>query len=438
MQVPTAHENFSSAPSDIDGSMSTLPLEITDHIIDMVALQRVKRVRSGLAACSLVCRSWTYRSRFHFFHDCRLLLHYHNAAAFGRLLRSPHCTILPHVRRLTMRNHGDCYTVFDDIKEDLKLLSRVETLRLSGSSWAVHGTAPRRGFMSSLADVVELEIDCAALGDFTHALLVICAFPRLEKLSLRQFSLGSRTAEESHHYSVLFPPYLPYSPPAWIRPNESLLRPAPLSSLSISAPALIPILHWFNWVGPQRVTRLELNLLRLLRREDTPPLLQYLRGVSPFLEDFKLISSRPPLLEDPDEDILTVFDLRPCGNLRIVHFEHPRQSDHLAPGARCIVSIVQSVVSPFLETVFFTLHDHRTLDRSLWSPLDTFFVKSDFPALQFVRFSVSTVFTDNLEELFPRMHAQGLLQQTILSIVFDVKENETDTSGSHRSSSVMG
>jgi hypothetical protein len=70
--------------------MTTLPLEVTDDIIDIIALQQPKqrRATSNLAACSLVCRGWTPRSRFHFFTDCSLLIrvNYKNTVAFGKSL----------------------------------------------------------------------------------------------------------------------------------------------------------------------------------------------------------------------------------------------------------------------------------------------------------------------------------------------------------------
>ncbi|KAJ7472698.1 hypothetical protein FB451DRAFT_1250406 [Mycena latifolia] len=197
--MPTTSDGRPFRPATV---IPSLPLEITDHIIDLVASQRVKKLRGNLATCSLVCRAWTARSRLHFFSDCRLLLHYRNTAAFGKLLRSPYCTILPHVRLLTMENDGAC--IFDSIKEELKLLVRIESLKLSGSSWAVHGTAPRRGFMASLATVVELDIACGNLGDFDHTLLVICAFPALRRLSLSHIPMPVRFWEGN---DSIFEPY---------------------------------------------------------------------------------------------------------------------------------------------------------------------------------------------------------------------------------------
>ncbi|KAJ7683659.1 hypothetical protein B0H17DRAFT_1137586 [Mycena rosella] len=392
----------------ISDSVPSLPLEITDLIIDAVASQRAKNVRSNLAACSLVCRAWTRRSRSHFFKDCRLLLHYYNTARFGELLRSPHCTILPHVRRLTMESSGAC--IFDNIKEELKFLVRVESLKLSGSSWAAHGAPPRKGFMASLATVVELDIDCADLGDFDHAQLIICAFPALRRLSLPHIPMPYRVYGEN---STLFEPYPPYTPPAWMRSREDLVRPAPLMSLTIAAPAMIPILHWLNWTGSCRLTRLELALPSKTGSHNTPPLVEFMYNARDSLEHLKLCSAAAHL-----DNIGEVFDLADFQNLRTLHFDHLLQQGNLGSLEGALVSIVRSITSPVLESVCFACDDHKLFNRIAWGELDDFFSGSEFPRLKLVRVSREWAhtavedanFTSEVKQLFPRVDARGLLQ----------------------------
>ncbi|KAJ7111927.1 hypothetical protein C8R44DRAFT_798948 [Mycena epipterygia] len=386
---------------------SDLPSVTGSSSVDNVCtFPQDKKLRSNFAACSLVCRSWTHRSRSHFFRDCLLLLHYRNAADFGKLLRSPYCTILPHVRQLTMENNGHCYRAFDDIKEELKLLVGVESLRLSGSSWAVHGAAPRRGFMASLGSVVELEIDCADLGDFDHALLIICAFPSLDRLSLRRLSILPRLTEKRHRSLDS-----PYMPPSWIQPNESLLRPPPLSVLSLRAPAMIPIIDWLNWTDSCHITCLELHFPCSMNSENTSPLVQYLQNLCGTLEHLTL-SSRGTV------HITEILDLRNFRNLRTLHFEHAPISFRVPyPLELSLVPLVRRITSPVLESVCFTFHDHRLFPSVSWTTLDDFFSESDFPNLKFVRFLRSTMdnwtnadFTSVVNHSFPRIKALGLLQ----------------------------
>ncbi|KAJ7472689.1 hypothetical protein FB451DRAFT_1250380 [Mycena latifolia] len=364
----------------------SLPLEITDHIIDLVASQRIKKLRGNLAACSMVCRDWTARSRMHFFSDCRLLLHYRNTAAFGKLLRSPYCTILPHVRLLTMENDGAC--IFDSIKDELKLLVRVESLKLSGSSWAVHGAAPRRGFMASLATI----------------------FPALRRLSLPHLPMPPRGSEE---YGSLFEPYPPYTPPPWIQPNEHLLRPPTLSSLSITASATIPILHWLNWTGSCRLTGLELELPYTLKSWNTPPLVQFVHNARASLEHFIFSSAVTNL-----DNLAEVLDLSSFENLRTLRFDHLLSYGDLVSLDRSLVSIIRSITSSVLETVSFVFDDHKPFKRILWSELDEFFTNSDFPKLKCVRFSSEWMYTAAdiagfaaaVKQAFPRTDDRGLLQ----------------------------
>ncbi|KAF8143865.1 hypothetical protein K438DRAFT_595223 [Mycena galopus ATCC 62051] len=358
---------------DISYTIHDLPPELLDRIIDCVAFQRVKRVRANLASCSLVCRRWNHRSRVQFFKDCRLLLHYHNAPAFGKLLRSPCCTILSHVRQLTIVNRGNAWSraPFDDIKEELRLLVRLESLKLSGSSWAMHGAAPTRGFMSALApSVVELEIDCPSLGEFDHALLIICAFPSLQRLHVHQFAISSVQPKSPS----LSPPYPPYTPPAWIHPNESLLRPPPFSALRIDAPAMIPLFHWLNWAASHHLTRLELFLRTksALTTEGTGPLKRYL-SLSASLEHLKLVSppdNQPSLL--PTAALSALFDLHTFKKLRTLHIELQRGVSDSASASiqieQAVVPIVQSITSSVFERATFVFDDRSVFTQVPWAP----------------------------------------------------------------------
>ncbi|KAJ6620025.1 hypothetical protein B0H10DRAFT_2188730 [Mycena sp. CBHHK59/15] len=372
-------------------SISSLPSEIHDHIIDFVAVQKVKKVRGNLAACSLVCRAWTPRSRSHFFKDLRLLINYDNVDAFGELLRSPCCTILSHVRYLTMLSDDYGSRRYDELKEPLALLTGLESLRLIGRSWEVHGAAPSRGFMSSLAGVVDLEIDCRNMGEFDHALLIICAFPALRRLSIRQFAIDS-PFEQRRHYS-LFPPYTPYAPPAWVKPG-SLLHPPHLSSLSIDAPALVPILHWLNWTGTCRVSYLELVLPSRFRSENIGPLVEYMQSLRNSLEHLKLGSSTQSLDSDGSEK---VFNLNNFQNLRNVYFTNVLPKHRLGSLERSLTFAVRSICSRSLESVTFDIdrrgfpHNFKLVD---WTGLDNFFSESDFPNLRHIRCTCASAVSD--------------------------------------------
>ncbi|KAJ6561766.1 hypothetical protein B0H19DRAFT_1259414 [Mycena capillaripes] len=243
-----------------------------------------------------------------------------------------------------MINNGSSHLAFDAIKQELKLLVNLESLKLSGTSWAVHVAAPRHGFMSSLPNVAELVIVCPNLGDFDHALMIICAFPSLRRLSVRQFSIAVQEQPQS-----LSPPYPPYTPPA-------SLSPPPLLCLAINAPTLIPILHWLNSASSQHITGLELSLSAdALTPEHIPPLIRYLRNLSHSLKDLKLVFPDYPRILAPSV-FQELSNLETFKNLRTLHVECQHvalgslEADgvFLQLGSWLVVPIIQSITSPVL------------------------------------------------------------------------------------------
>ncbi|KAJ6507709.1 hypothetical protein C8R47DRAFT_1065758 [Mycena vitilis] len=400
-------EDGSRIPATFSG-ISSLALELIHQIIDSVASQRVRR---NLAACSLVCRRWTHHSRWLLFRDCRLLINCKNSSAFAELLRSPCCTILPHVRHLTLVNNGVRFRAFDDIKEELGLLANIESLKLSGSSWAIHGAAPSRGFMSNLTSVVELELDCPKLGDTDHALMIMCAFPSLRRLSVRQFWIGQR--QESWHQSLL-PPYPPYIPPSWIQPP---LRIPMLTSLSITdSEMLIPLLHWLNSATSHHVTQLELSLPLYQHSagfipDSIPPLIRYLRNLSDSLEDLRLVFGSFPLRLDR-KMVLEAFDLRNLGKLCSLHIEI-RDPDLHRWNLVTLILVVHTLKSPFLERVCISFATYANIYGLPWTELDKFLSASEFPNLKAVRLSRTMIprsLESNIRKWFTRTNSRGLLE----------------------------
>ncbi|KAJ7168689.1 hypothetical protein C8R46DRAFT_1350280 [Mycena filopes] len=189
--------------------MNDLPVEIRDKIIDY------SKSRRTLAACSL------------------------NAPVIADLLWSPICTIISHVRRLTLVNDGDYAQAFEDIDRELRLLVKLESLRLSGpSSWVVIGWDAGLAFTINLPTVVDLEIDCPDLGDFHQALLIISS-----PLSAGGASLSVCA---------------PYAPPDAFPPKQHLFA---------SGSAFIPmhprpsVLSWLDWAGFYHIAHLVLHIM---------------------------------------------------------------------------------------------------------------------------------------------------------------------------------
>jgi hypothetical protein len=73
--------------------MDNLPGELIDAIVNTL-LPDSQAIKSS----SLICRAWVPWTRRRLF--SHVLLHHKNFSRFLRLLRAPHCTFPPHVRRL--------------------------------------------------------------------------------------------------------------------------------------------------------------------------------------------------------------------------------------------------------------------------------------------------------------------------------------------------
>ncbi|KAJ7652779.1 hypothetical protein DFH06DRAFT_533720 [Mycena polygramma] len=358
MLVPTVNKPALMVPY-------SLPWELIDMIIDVVAVQKVKRIRANLAACSLVCRAWLYRSRRHFFYRCRLLLHSQNIHGFAALIRSPLCTIRSYVHQLSLRNDGHTPRQFDGISDVLAQLTKVTSLRLIGPVWAAHGAPPRRGFMKSLPNVVDLEVDCADGGDVDHALQIFCAFPALATLSVKAF------ATKAERLWRLDPP-VPYTHADYLLP-ELVTPPTHLSTLSIEAPAVFHILHWLDWVGHVRLTTLNLRLATCTEA-DVTCLRRFLQSQSATLEDCTIIHHFSRLDEAQVNHIL---DFSAFKRLQRVHIG-PLFGVLAALGA--IHTTLPSVIRTLHSGVFtcLTLEFHATrFDTHLalpeaWASIDTF------------------------------------------------------------------
>jgi hypothetical protein len=100
--------------------------ELIDEILDYFA----EDFRS-LKFCSLVCREWVFRSRSHVFKKCSLPPS--KIPGFCELLRSPACTLLPHVRTIfhTIHHNLEDYHCFNAIAADLHRLTNVRELNLT-------------------------------------------------------------------------------------------------------------------------------------------------------------------------------------------------------------------------------------------------------------------------------------------------------------------
>lgn len=104
--------------------------------------------RQTLGICSLVCRSWLPRSRYHPFGEVSLIFRLdhmlqsgrsscHNAADFIRLLEGLELTTLPYVRHLTVKIQNDieeepAFMLVNHLLPRLAVLRDIESLTIDG------------------------------------------------------------------------------------------------------------------------------------------------------------------------------------------------------------------------------------------------------------------------------------------------------------------
>ncbi|KAJ7149577.1 hypothetical protein C8R46DRAFT_1358664 [Mycena filopes] len=405
------------SPLPTDNPRSELPLELTDGIIDLIATHQ-DGVVTDLAACALVCRAWMARSRLHLFRDFHLVvLTKSNLPKFAALVRSQHCTIVPHVQALALHKNGGRVNEYDMISDVLERLTAVKRLRLTGPYWDAHGAPPRRGFMKSLPHVVDLEVDHASLGDFHHALQIFCAFPALEQLSIRDTNID-------HESGWGVNPHVPYAPPSYLLP-EYVTPPAQLTSLAISySTAVIHLCGWLNWAATCRLTRLELRL-GTLKTVDLPPLRQFLQSQRTCLEEVTFIH----LLSAVDREL--IHDICALTHLRHLHIG----PFYLVPASNSwlqneLPSVLRTVKSPAFKRLTLEVHDGALesisdYSRCTWPLLDGFLAEKVqiqpsfevcfFAPVPFSRkphIAVPTVHrepraTTVITNGFPRLHACG-------------------------------
>lgn len=150
-----------------------VPPEITDMIIRIL-----RDDREALNNCSLVAKNWLPSARCYLL--ARVVLHPTNVDSFIDLSASPRCTLGHYLRQLVLTLDP---STGPRALHHFAGLSSVTTLRISrNAKWLgkVNEAAP--GYFPSLT---RLEIDGVQFESFANLIHLICAFPALRCLWLR-------------------------------------------------------------------------------------------------------------------------------------------------------------------------------------------------------------------------------------------------------------
>ncbi|KAF7304155.1 Serine/threonine-protein phosphatase [Mycena indigotica] len=163
--------------------------ELTDQIIDIL-----HRDHFYLVTCSLVCKAWLARTRYHLFQNVVLaprLTKPHTLTKcrdFLTLSRAPLCTFLPFVTKLSL-DHG-CEHMAPLILSSQEIFGMLAAVGIAPIT-LVHrflehspliSASPHPFFAKS---VTHLDLSFSKSGDWRSVVEYICAFTKLESLRIR-------------------------------------------------------------------------------------------------------------------------------------------------------------------------------------------------------------------------------------------------------------
>ena len=245
---------------------SVLAPELVDTVIDFLYNDR-----KVLNVCSLVCKTWVSAARYHLFGT--IILHPSNIRSFHALRASPHVTITPFIRRLSITDLEKVVNVSqegkpeldgtDDIKESFSNLSNfVECLKLDNFSWKLEHCQRQEAFIACFPSITRLILSDASFDTFTNVLRTICSFPLLQELSICNVSWSS--APEDHMLSHFISP------------------PPPLNRLALEICYRRDILDVLLTLKP--TSGVEILQLGLVAPEDAHTVARYLRALGPSLK----------------------------------------------------------------------------------------------------------------------------------------------------------
>ncbi|KAF7978983.1 hypothetical protein HWV62_44241 [Athelia sp. TMB] len=164
----------------LEGPQRRVPPEITDMIIAIL-----RDDRAALNNCSLVAKHWLPSARNYLL--ARVVLHSMNVDSFINLRASPRCTLNNYLRQLVLTLDP---TTGPRVLDYFAGLSAVTTLRISrNAKWLSSIGKAKTGCFPS---VTRLEIDGVQFDSFTNLLHIICGFPALRYLYLRDTTWSRR------------------------------------------------------------------------------------------------------------------------------------------------------------------------------------------------------------------------------------------------------
>ncbi|OCH95123.1 hypothetical protein OBBRIDRAFT_643745 [Obba rivulosa] len=379
-----------------------LPLEIYDEVIDWLHDDY-----AALAACSLTCKAWSYRSQFLLFR--KVALHADTWQAFEHVVQcSPHLANFVRVLILSQycrsSRHKLAYSI---ILEWLGAIPRVlavlpGVVKLELCSLLIEGTL-RDALARELPLVQELRLNRCTLPGIARLAELVCFFPQLKK-----FKVGDLFITPPETGAVL--------PKVVTRPALEVVKfPSRLFWMDRT---ISTFLHWL--IAESLHTQIRKLELILFRYEEAEVVRDILRDIGPALQDLSF-SLDPD--NRSDTDLLgTPLDLSPCTGLRVLAFSPLRlcrDNPHHIRSFAWVSLLLSQVSSPNLEHVIFRFRAGASnisdLDDFEWDRIDGALSHSRFSKLRRVTFEFCRgkdlvgVVGPYVKNRVPQLNAKGIL-----------------------------
>ncbi|KIM86665.1 hypothetical protein PILCRDRAFT_815901 [Piloderma croceum F 1598] len=380
-----------------------IPSELADTIID--CLHDDSR---ALASCSVVCRAWLPRSRFHLFEH--ILLEPSRLQLFD-LLDSPLSTIAPYVRCLHLEEGRGRYSYepewLNKALPRLAVFTAVESLEVDLARFDLLETETTRGLVSNFRMLRNLHFWHVKFRTFSQLVDVLGECPHLEHISFDCLFYQDKwdTPHEGH-------PEIKNSLPTSCAQRIPLhLRTFDLGSCEKNA-----ILYWLLSGN----SCLVINTLRLrtVCLEETRAIGAFVRTLGPSLEHLE-INFAVSFEGDVEKAFCRNVDLAGLIQLRSLHlsglvmYSQYRSSTYVG----WVSILLSQITSMHIEEVVFDvwLSVPEDLDPLDWDVMGKVFAQPSFSRLKRIHFWVwGDVNREqarvSIRERLPVCDARGLLE----------------------------
>ncbi|KAJ6594075.1 hypothetical protein B0H19DRAFT_48640 [Mycena capillaripes] len=345
-----------------------LPAEVAELIIDRC------EHKPTLSSCSLVCKAWHARARFHLFSAPIKVVDVPGVPrvkAFVATLRHPLCTIHPYIHSLSIRQPSSNASLLNPVIPVLVELSNLTYLEIVAENALLsdESQALFRAHFMSVRHLL-LRMTFATCAD---AVALVCSFPLLETLRLHARWIGS-------------------SPP----PAVSL--PPNLHALDLDG-LLDDILAWLLSCPPSPI--LSSVQLRDVASRELGIVLKYVRFVAATLKTLKLsfidTRSETNFLESN-------FDTIHTPALRRMDVEGRQSND-----VNLVVHLLSHLHSSRLEEISFTCLIAVNHRRPAWAQLDQRLSSPAHALLRKVTITTLPHLKSSVQARLPRLNELHLL-----------------------------